>query len=133
MKELVQKLLELEKNISAEKGDFLLFALFLREDSPDRWDLLVSAPWISKDKPEALRYLAKKVKELLKTKELIKLSKIVLIDEDNPALDAIYRDVNTKHRLAEIRDSVFFGLPIEYAYFITAQRENSSECSDSSK
>ena len=46
MNQLVEKLASLERDISSEKGDFSLFALFLREDAYDRWDLLVSSPWI---------------------------------------------------------------------------------------
>jgi len=46
MKELVEKPRKLEAEIAAEKGPFLLFALFLRQDAADRWDLVVAAPWI---------------------------------------------------------------------------------------
>lgn len=71
--------------------------------------------------------MAKRVKEVLKIEELIKLSKIVLIDEDNPALGTVHRAINCKHKKVEVRDSVFFGLPIEHAYFITSQKEISSD------
>jgi hypothetical protein len=46
MKEFIDKYIELERSISYEKGDFSLFALFLREDAADIWDLVVAAPWI---------------------------------------------------------------------------------------
>ena len=36
--ELTEKFAELESHIAEEKGPFALFALFLREDVPDRWD-----------------------------------------------------------------------------------------------
>lgn len=50
--EFPTKLGRLEAKVSAQKGPFALFALFMREDVPDRWDLVISAPWIS-DKSEA--------------------------------------------------------------------------------
>ncbi len=126
MNELVQKLMKLEKSISSKKGRFLLFALFLSEEAQDKWDLLAAAPWISKDKGGSLKYLADKVQRALDSKEIVRLSRIVIIDEDNIALDAIHRAVNIEHGKAEIRDSVFFGLDIKHAYLITSQREASS-------
>jgi hypothetical protein len=44
MKELLGKFVELEQRLSQERGEFSLFALFLREDASDKWDLVVSAP-----------------------------------------------------------------------------------------
>src|SRR5437667_89713 len=41
MNEFVEHLKDIEVEISDERGPFILFALFLREDSPDRWDLVV--------------------------------------------------------------------------------------------
>lgn len=65
MKELVEKLTTIEKETSAERGEYDLFALFLREDSSNKWDILVSASWISDNKEDALKYLAKKFKKHL--------------------------------------------------------------------
>lgn len=61
MKELLTKLRLIEKETAKEKGEYNLFALFLREDSPNKWDILVSASWTA-NKGDALDYLAKKSK-----------------------------------------------------------------------
>src|SRR5208283_5659406 len=61
MKEIVQKLVEAEREMAEEKGPFLIFALFLREDAPDRWDVIVAAPWVTADKAGALQYIANKL------------------------------------------------------------------------
>lgn len=58
MKQLVEKLIALEQQISTEKGEFSLFALFLREDAQDKWDLVASAAWLEADKKTALDYLS---------------------------------------------------------------------------
>lgn len=123
MKEVINKLKQIEKKISSEKGQFLLFALFLREDAPDLWDLMVAASWVEKDKSDSLKYISDHLKKTLDTKELIKLSRIVLIDTDNPALDALHKAIHIEHGDAEIKDSNFFGLQIKHAYVITAKRE----------
>jgi len=123
MKEIVNKLRAIEREIAVEKGPFLFFALFLREDAPDLWDLMVAAPWITGDKPSALKYIAEKVKTGLEVDELLKISRIVLIEEKNQALEALQQAIHVEHGAAEIEDSNFWGLPIKHAYLITSRRE----------
>lgn len=123
MKEITEKLMALEQSIAAEKGSFLLFALFLREDAPDRWDLLVAAPWIPKNKNTALKYFSDKLIRTLSQKELLKLSRIAIIEPDEPALAAIQQAMHVEHSIAEIKDSNFFGMQIKHAYIITSRRQ----------
>jgi hypothetical protein len=123
MKELIDKLVKIEKDISADKGPFLLFALFLREDAPDLWDLLIAANWVEKNKAESLKYISTHLSKSLKPDELIKLSRILLIDSNNPGLKAIHKTIHIEHGNAEIKDSNFFGLQIKHAHLITSKRE----------
>src|SRR5690554_3830092 len=97
MTELVKKFRKIESLLSEEKGEFNLFALFLRDGSANKWDLLVSADWIEGNKPESLQIINEKIQEYLEKKELLKLSRIVLIDEDNPALETFYRTISVEH------------------------------------
>ncbi|MDL1971329.1 MAG: hypothetical protein LWW94_10295 [Candidatus Desulfofervidaceae bacterium] len=124
MKELANKLLKIEQELAFQKGGFSLFALFLREDAEDNWDLLISAPWVTKNKTNTLKYLAKKLQESLTPQEIVKLSKIVIIEPDNPALEAIHKAIHVEHGLVEVKDSIFFGLPIKHAFIITSQKLN---------
>ncbi len=123
MKEFAEKLLPVEQQISAEKGQFLLFALFLREDAPNLWDLLVSAPWIEADKGQALRYIVPKLQAVATREELAKLSRVAIIEKGQPALAAIQSAFHVEHGLAEVQSSNFFGLQIKHAYIITSRRE----------
>jgi len=125
MKQIVEKLRTEEAAIAKEKGDFDLFALFLREDAPNKWDLLVAAEWIDKNKAEAIKYLAQKVQASLTKQELLLLSKIVIIEENNPALAAFHGAFHVEHSTAEIQNSNLFGLQINHAYLITSKRRNS--------
>ena len=129
MKKLVEKLANLEEEVAQEKHEkFLLFALFLREDAPALWDLLVSAPWIEKNEYEAIKYLADKLKKHLRPEEILKLSRIVVIQKRNRYLhelkEAIQKAIHVEHGIAEIKNSNFFGLDIKHAYVITSQRNN---------
>lgn len=124
MKQLIEKLVFLERQISAEKGEFSLFAFFLREDAQNKWDLVVSAPWIKADKKETLDYFAKLLRSSLDIQELLSLSRIVLIDINNPGLEAIHKAVRVEHGTVEIKDSNFFGLDIKHVYIITSKKED---------
>ena len=122
MKEFVEKLRQVELQVAEEKGPFLLFALFLREDAPDLWDLLVAAQWIETNKGEALRYLVPKINALATPEELARLSRIVIIEAGQPALAAIHSAFHIEHSIAEVQNSNFFGLQINHAYIITSRR-----------
>jgi hypothetical protein len=127
MKELLDRFVGLERTISEENGAFALFALFLREDAVDRWDLIVSAPWIEADRKEALSRITKNIQETFSPEELSLLSRVVLVELANPAVEAVNQAVAIQHGQAEIRDSNFFGLQIKHAYVITSQRMNVNE------
>jgi hypothetical protein len=121
MKEIVHKFRKIESSLSKERGEFNLFALFLREDSANKWDLLVSADWIENNKSEALQVISQKIQKHLDKKELVDLSRIVLIKENNPALEAFHKAISVEHGNAEIQEGTFFGLNIKHAFIITSR------------
>jgi len=123
MKEQVEKLQKVEKSLSESKGQFELFAMFLRENSPDKWDLLISADWARANKKASINTIIEEIRKELTNQELLMLSRIIILDKNNAALKAIHQEMHVKHGLAEISDSNFFGLAIKHAYLITSQRE----------
>ncbi len=120
--EFVKKLITVEQEISTERGAFEFFGIFLREDAPDKWDLVVAAPWLEEEKNQALRYLSDKVGKILDPDELLVLSRIVVMDHGTPALEAILRVVRVEHKSAEFQNCDFFGLAIKHAFIITSKR-----------
>src|SRR5215471_1174192 len=125
MKQMIEKLASLERDIASEKGEFFLFALFLREEADGKWDLLASAPWLEANERKSLDYLANQLRARLDTQELLSLSMIVLLEKGNPVLEAIHKAIKVRHGMAEVGDSIAFGVPIKHAYIITSARENS--------
>lgn len=121
MKELVEKISAIERETSLEKGDYNLFALFLREESSNKWDILVSANWIDENKEKALKYLAQKIQTEFTSEELVQIARIVIIEGENPALPELQQTINTEHGTAEIKDSTLFGLQIKHAFLITSK------------
>ena len=123
MEQMVEKLALLEREVSSEKGEFVLFGLFLREDANDRWDLLVSAPWLEANERDGLRYLAGEIQSRLDVEEQLSLSRVVILEEDNQVLAAVQRTVSTSHTTIEVEDSVFFGMQFRRAYVITSRKD----------
>lgn len=121
MNEIVQKIRQIEQDLSTEKGQFDLFGVFLREDAPDVWDVVVAGSWIEADKAEALRKISGTLQQRLTPSELTKLARVVIIDESNPALRAIANAVGVEHGNVPVKDSNFFGLAIKEAFIITSR------------
>jgi len=118
---LTEKFTRLEAEIAQEKGDFTLFALFMREDVPDRWDLIISAPWVAEDKQGAVDYLVAQIKSRLGKEHLTCLSRIVPADPDHVAVQDLNRAIHVEHGNVEVNDRNFFGLAIKRAHIITSK------------
>ena len=121
MNEIVDRFAFLEAKLSETRGSFSFFALFLPEDAPDHWDLLVAAPWLGPNKQETVKYLVNEIKSHLGPQELINLSRIVVVDPNHPSLQAVTKTIHVEHGRVEVRDSTFFGLPIRHGFIITAK------------
>ena len=120
--ELVERFARLETEIAQERGDFALFALFMREEVPDRWDLMVSAAWAGGDNAAAVNYLVAQITSKLGDGDLVSLSRIVVIDPEDAAVRMLNRNVHVEHGNVEVRDSIFSGLAIKQAHIITSNR-----------
>ena len=122
MKELLKKLIEIEKEIAKEKGKFVLFGLFHREGALfDKWDLVASAPWIGEDRFEHIEYFVSKTRERLTPEEMVMISRIVLLNPSEPFVKEITEKVGKKRGVAEVTNHLFNGMVIERGHIITAK------------
>lgn len=121
MKEILDKLTKLEMAIAKEKGPFDLFALALRQDGFDKWDLLASASWIQDNYNGALDYITERLNSALATDELITISKVVLIDEYDERLNKVLKAISVEHAPTQFRGNDFFGLQMDLVYVITSR------------
>lgn len=122
MKEIIEKLIRLEKKISKEKGNLSLFALMLREDNPDRWDLLVSSPWFEDNEKEGLVYFVAKLRSELNLSEFILISRVVILRTGNPLLNTFQKAINIEHGKIEMKGVVFFGISLKHVIIITSKK-----------
>src|SRR5437870_4967346 len=118
----VEKLRKVMDRASAEKGDFVLFALFLTEDAPDRWDLVVSAPWLERGKLKALGEFVEILSSIVSQKEFHSLSRVVTLNHDEPSLKAILRTAQVENGPIVLQDNNLFGLEVKQAYILRAKR-----------
>jgi hypothetical protein len=126
MKELANKLCEIEKALSSTRGPFDLFALFLREDAANFWDVVVAAAWIDEDRVAALRTISERIQHDLPLADLMKISGVVIVDRTTPAFRAVTSSVGTQHQPVQVRGSTFFGLEIKEGFIITSQNQEAA-------
>lgn len=94
MKKILDKLKLILTELEKEHGLVLVFALFLREDSLARWDLVVAAPWLDSGDAESYKIVATKVQNLLTSDEIIQLSRVVILDADDPVVTFLQDSYN---------------------------------------
>jgi hypothetical protein len=118
----IDKLRKVMNEVSAEKGDFALFGLFLSEESSDKWDLVVSAPWLEKGKLKALGEFVEILSSTIGKEEFLSLSRIITLNHDDPSLKAILRFVRVENGHVVLQDNNLFGLEIKQAHILRAKR-----------
>ena len=120
---LKSKLEATAETIEKRHGPFTLFGLFLREDSPNKWDLVVSAPWLEEGKLKALREFVGELNQTISQEDLLSLSRIITLNQNDPALDAILHQVPHTWGTVELRDTDLFGLSISHAYIMRTAKD----------
>jgi hypothetical protein len=105
-------------------GKFILFAVFLREDAPDRWDLLVSSARLEEEKLLGLSEFAKELKRIVGEEEFKKLSRIVTLNRDETGLWIILRSVRATGGVTEVRDVNFSGVQVIHGFVFRADKRD---------
>lgn len=124
MNTFVASLLKVERALAREKGAFALFAAFLREDGLGKWDLVISAPWVERDKEAALRLISARVQAALKPQQLLSVSRIALVEPTSPEVMAINREFRVERSPVEVWDRSFFGMAIRHAHILASARQD---------
>jgi hypothetical protein len=122
MRKYLDRFEKIRRVATQEKGEFVLFALFLRENANfDRWDLVVSAPWIQEDFGGALGYLADKIKEEAGVEVLHRLARIAPINPDAlPPGDEMWAGAVAGMTPGELRYFDFLEQRVSHAFVLAA-------------
>jgi hypothetical protein len=117
----IKKYEEIKNRIQKERGDLDFFGLILREDAPNVWDLVVSAPWAEADKWSALRYLADVLKAELKPQEIVQLSRVVILERESPVFKALVAAPKPSgNSFTELHHSSAGDVHFRHAYILAA-------------
>jgi hypothetical protein len=120
---LVEKLLDIELRINQEAGSLVLFALIERDDAPGKWDLVVSAVWAKERHKDLLNRIALHVRNNLRWEERVLLSRILILDPQDPfvrAINNMFKDVD--HGRDRFSNFLVNGIAIKDSYIITSHR-----------
>jgi hypothetical protein len=123
----IEKFCRVMEEVSAARGEFVFFGLFLREEALDEWDLVISAPWLEAGKRKALGEFIEKVTTIAGKQELLTLSRIVTLNHNDPNLEAVLKAVQVDNGPLELWHPDFFGLDIKHAYILRAKRSKKPE------
>jgi hypothetical protein len=118
----LKKLAALELAMSRDKGDFEVFGVVLREESREKWDLIVAAPWLDSDQLESYRVVANALQAMYTPNELLNFSRIVILEKGWPFLEDVLALTSVEHGLYEIVNLTLSDISIRRAYIITAKR-----------
>jgi hypothetical protein len=86
MKEILDKLKSIVQSLEKEHQPISLFALFLREDSLQKWDIVVSATWLSSSEKNAYKIVISKIQAVLSPSEFVQFSRVVILDNTDPVV-----------------------------------------------
>jgi len=120
MKNFIERMKQIELQLSNEHGPFELFALFRPDTTLRLWDVLVSAKWMGRNDLDSMRIVAKPMNRAFSDQEIIQFSGIVIIPSDYEGLRKFQSSVKVEHGLKEFRNITFFDVPILHAYVITS-------------
>lgn len=123
--EVIEKFRSIEKEAAEEKGSFVLFGLFEREDTPNMWDVVISASWLDVKKKENYDYFARKITAKLNPQEVVMLSRIVLLTPSEPFVERVTSAIKTKHNNPRFINCMFNGVFIKDAYIISSKPDPS--------
>jgi hypothetical protein len=120
---LIDKLKNLERTIADEYGPFWLFGLFLREGSPDKWDVVVAAPWFSKLNSDPIEFISERLKAAIGKSGLMMISRIIALSDKDEFLTAVNEAVQVQHGLYELEENDFAGVQIVQGFVISSSRQ----------
>ena len=122
MTHLKSSLRKAVREITAQKGDFTLFALLMRADAPGTWDLVVSAPWLQSGKLKATGEFIRRLTTSIGEEALQQFSRVVSLDKDAAEVRFLVENFPTfNDEILEVQSTDLFGLQIQAATIFRAK------------
>lgn len=121
VKEILVKLQSVLRRAVAERGDFEIFGLFLREGAQDQWDLIVAAPWLEAGRGKSWAEISRRISAALTAQETTILYRTVVLDSSDEALDEMLRLIPKDYPPVEMSNFIFSGVAIQRGFILAAK------------
>ena len=126
MKQILDKLKLVLTDLEKELGPVSVFALFLRTDPLEKWDIVVAASWLYPNELSSYELINSKIQNVLTPSDLLKLARIVILSNLDPVVSFLQDSVSvTNGSFGEVAGDIFtekFGFTIKQAYLLRCQR-----------
>ena len=117
--QLARRIKEAIEQAAAKRGGVDFAALVLRENSPNRWDIVLAAPWLNRDERGTLDLFYDQLRQSLKMPEFLRISRIVLLDRIDPSREPLPAFVPVGDDLGRAAGpGRFLGVDARDAYFL---------------
>ncbi len=130
MNEILSKFKSVVNVLEKEHQPILFFALFLREKALQRWDVVVSASWLSSSESSAYTTVVSKIQAVLTPAELVQISRVVILDHTDPVLPFLqevcpltnggYKESPKDFSVEPLSEK--FGFELKKAYILRCQK-----------
>lgn len=117
---LFNKFCTIERELSEEKGPFKLFALIELEEVPGQWDVVMSSKALPDRDMETLRFVVNKIYAIVSQKEIVKVSRVIVLDVNEPFVTEIEKFLSRTHNPKEIFNCEIDELKIKQAHIIVS-------------
>lgn len=124
-KSLTENVRLAEGALARENGEFALFGLFQREETAGKWDVVISAPWLTTDRAGIQRIVEGLARYLTAT-DWLKTASVVPLAPDTDFVQTMTRLFHAEHQVLETGSFLTEGVSIDRAFIITANKHTLS-------
>ena len=106
--------------MAAENGEFSLFALFLRHNALNGWDLIASAPWLDPGDRESYKRVYEYLGRSFGAEDFARIARVVILDPSDPEVVRSSMPEIAQGRNLRKVNFAFGGVDVRLGYFLAA-------------
>ena len=101
---IIQRMHFVQQEMAHRYGEFVLFALFEREDWPSKWDVVVSATWMGESIRKSIDMVFDTFDQFLTSEDKITISQVIVLKPGEPFVQQVLSFMQAQHQT----NSLFF-------------------------
>ncbi len=115
----INKLKCLSSALEKENYSIYLFCALELEDYPNQWDIIIVSEQLEPFRLHSVRIVSNKLAEILNKKDLLQISKIVLLAKDDEFVSSLVKFIEESNA-SFLKDEVIAGKNIKQGYIFTS-------------